>query len=232
MSKKKVILFLVEGVTEETSLGAILSELIDDDQIKFQIYHGDVLTDRYSTPKNIKDKVGNEINNFLESEHYLKKDIAKVIHLIDTDGVFIQDKFINQDSSAIHNLYLEGEGIKTSNARATIKRNKKKSKLINILYTSSKINAINYKMYYLSSNLEHVFHNDANTPDKKKSALADEFALKYYEEPIKFLDFIKSPLIAVKGDYKTTWDFIKKDLNSVNRNSNFHLFFRFIDIKN
>jgi hypothetical protein len=33
MSKKKVILFLVEGVTEETSLGAILSELIDDDQI-------------------------------------------------------------------------------------------------------------------------------------------------------------------------------------------------------
>jgi len=225
MSKKKVILFLVEGITEEVSLGSILSELINDDQIKFQIYHGDILTEKYISQKNIKSKVGNEINKFLETEHYLRKDIAKIIHLIDTDGVFIGADSVIQDSSIYKNLYLENEGIKTKDVRKTIMRNKKKSQLINILCSSNKIINIDYRMYYFSSNLEHVFHDNANVPDSMKSQLADDFALKYYDKESEFLDFIKSSLIAAKGNYKETWDFIKNDLNSLNRNSNFHLFF-------
>jgi len=57
MSKRKVILFLVEGITDEASLGSILSELINDDQIKFQIYHGDILADYETSIKNVKSKV-------------------------------------------------------------------------------------------------------------------------------------------------------------------------------
>lgn len=225
MSKKKVILFLVEGITEEVSLGSILSELINDDQIKFQIYHGDILTDYKSSRKNIKRKVGDEINKFLATEHYFKKDIASVIHLIDMDGVFIKDDFVLEDSLVSRNLYLEGKGIKTRDAKATIKRNKKKSQLINILYRSKKINTIDYRMYYLSSNLEHVFHEDANVADDNKGSLADEFSLRYYNNETEFLEFIKSPIVAVKGNYEKTWKYIKKDLNSVNRNSNLRLFF-------
>lgn len=225
MSKKKVILFIVEGVTDEASLGSILSELIDNDQIRFQIYHGDILTDYHNSAKNIKSKVGDEINKFLETEHYLKDDIARVIHLIDTDGVFIKDKFIIEDSHTSGTIYLEGEGIKTKNKIKIIDRNKKKRQLINILYTSSKISTIDYKMYYFSANLEHVFHNDANVVDSIKSKLSDDFAFKYYDKEIEFLDFINSEDIAVEGDYNQSWDFIKQKLNSINRNSNFHLFF-------
>jgi len=225
MSKKKVILFIVEGVTDEASLGSILSELIDDDQIRFQIYHGDILTYYHNSANNIKRKVGDEINKFLDTEHYLKKDIAMIIHLIDTDGVFIKNDFVIENSFLSKNMYLEGEGIKTRNARTTIKRNMKKSQLINILYSSSKINTIAYKMYYFSSNLEHVFHEEANVPDAKKSRLADDFAFKYYDKENEFIDFINSSIVAVEGDYEETWDFIKQDLNSINRNSNFHLFF-------
>jgi hypothetical protein len=73
MRNKKIILFLVEGVTDESTLGAIFSELIDSDQIKFQIYYGDLLSEYNSSPKNIKKEVGNQINKFLETEHFLKK---------------------------------------------------------------------------------------------------------------------------------------------------------------
>ncbi len=226
MINKKVILFLVEGITEEVSLGSILSVLINDDQIKFQIYHGDILTEYHTSQENIKRKIGDEINKFLATEHYLKKDITKVIHLIDIDGVFIGEDFIVQDFSIPQNLYLEDKGIKTRDVVGTIKRNKKKSQLVNILYNASKINSIDYEMYYFSTNLEHVFHNDANVPDSTKTDLADNFSLKYYDKEREFLDFIKSSQIAVLGNYKETWRFIKKDLNSVNRNSNLHLFFK------
>jgi len=226
MSNKKVILFFVEGITEEISLGSILSELINDDQIKFQIYRGDILTEYHTTQGNIKRKIGDEINKFLATEHYFKKDITKVIHLIDTDGVFIGEDFIVQDFSIPKNLYLEDEGIKTRDVVGITERNKKKSQLINILYNANKINSINYKMYYFSTNLEHVFHNDANVPDSIKADLADDFSIKYYNKESEFLDLIRSSQIAVIGNYKETWRFIKKDLNSVNRNSNLHLFFK------
>ena len=42
---------------------------------------------------------------------------------------------------------------------------------------------------------------------------------------LEFIDFINNKDFKVLGDYKVTWDFIKKDLNSVNRYSNFWLFF-------
>ena len=42
---------------------------------------------------------------------------------------------------------------------------------------------------------------------------------------LEFIDFINNKDFKVLVDYKTTWAFIKKDLNSVNRYSNFWLFF-------
>ena len=42
---------------------------------------------------------------------------------------------------------------------------------------------------------------------------------------LEFIDFINNKDFKVLGDYKATWDFIKKDLNSVNRYTNFWLFF-------
>ena len=61
--------------------------------------------------------------------------------------------------------------------------------------------------------------------DGIKSELSDDFALNFFGREEKFLYFINSQEVAVKGNYRETWDFIKKDLNSVNRNSNLHLFF-------
>ena len=78
----------------------------------------------------------------------------------------------------------------------------------------------------MSCNLEHVLHNKlADITEDEKKELANKFADRFYEKEIEFIDFINNKDFKVLGDYKATWDFIKKDLNSVNRYSNFWLFF-------
>ena len=41
MAKKKIMLFIVEGPTDETSLSTVLSRIFSSDTVKFQVVHGD-----------------------------------------------------------------------------------------------------------------------------------------------------------------------------------------------
>jgi hypothetical protein len=156
----------------------------------------------------------------LESEHYLKRDILKVIHLVDTDGTYIEESMIFENETLDSHIYIPDRGIETHAVDNIIRRNDKKSLLMNILSSTNKIYGCKYKMYYFSCNLEHVLHNKCNVSVELKNDLADEFALTYYENPVEFLDFIRDEKIAVQGNYNETWEYIKEDLNSVNRNCN------------
>ena len=44
MAKKKVMLFIVEGPSDETSLSTVLNRIFNSSTVKFQVVHGDVLT--------------------------------------------------------------------------------------------------------------------------------------------------------------------------------------------
>ena len=44
MAKKKVMLFIVEGPTDETSLSTVLNRIFSSATVKFQVIHGDILT--------------------------------------------------------------------------------------------------------------------------------------------------------------------------------------------
>ena len=57
--KKKVILFLVEGISEDEALSALISNIIKNDTVAFQIMYGDVTSDINSSQQNIR-KVINE----------------------------------------------------------------------------------------------------------------------------------------------------------------------------
>lgn len=39
---KSVVLFIVEGTTEETALGGILAKLFQNDRVKLDVVHGDI----------------------------------------------------------------------------------------------------------------------------------------------------------------------------------------------
>ena len=64
-----------------------------------------------------------------------------------------------------------------------------------------------------------------NFTAQEKVDKADDFALEYENKLTDFKEFIFSKNIAVEGTYRETWEYIQKDLRSLNRGSNMHLIF-------
>lgn len=220
---RKLILFLVEGITEEISFGLIFTEIFEDKKIEFQIARGDITTRNGVNSRNVIDVINEEILSFLDKEHYKKSDILEIIHLLDTDGAYISEELIEKHEKDKNYYY--SDKLCTRHPENTKKRNDKKSRIMDRLSSHSKINGIPYNAYYLSCNLEHVLHNDANIDDSLKAEKAEEFSDSYFGRELEFLDFIRTESFAVESSYKETWEFIKQGNNSLNRYSNLHLVF-------
>lgn len=220
---KKVVLFIVEGTTDETSLGLILSKLIEDKNIvKFKILRTDITSLHGIYPENIKKELAKQIKDFISSDIYTKKDILKVVHLVDLDGTFIDDKYINYKDGDIK---YSSENICAHNVEQIKNRNKMKSDNLNVLISTDYLyKDIPYNVYFFSCNLEHVLHNEQNIPRKQKEFYAFKFAEKYSKHIYSFKKFINDSSFAISGNYMDTWNFIKINNNSLNRYSNFHLF--------
>lgn len=228
MSKAKVVVFIVEGFSDKEALYGILSELYGEKSIVFSVVNGDITTQNSTKVDNIRSKIGDCINKAVEKDKFFKKDIERVVHLIDTDGAYIpNENIISNDTIDI--LYTINN-IETNNVGNIIQRNEKKRSIINVLSTMTSIykgkNSIPYCMLYMSCNLEHVLHNVQNAKKEEKVDLAEVLEDIYIEDPDKFVKFMSESNFTVPGTYKDTWDFIKQDLNSLNRYSNFHLFFQ------
>ena len=59
MAKKKVMLFIVEGPTDETSLSTVLNRIFSSSTVKFQVVHGDILTRDFTSSDKIVLPFGN-----------------------------------------------------------------------------------------------------------------------------------------------------------------------------
>ena len=227
---KKVILFLVEGASDLTSL-EFIDNINTNETIKFQITSGDVTSKLNITPQNCREEINKILLSFLERSKLRKTDIIKIIHILDIDGVYIPEINIIEDKNIKKFLYTIN-GIVAPSKENVQKRNESKKQIVEKLLVTSKINSIPYEMYYMSCNLEHVLHDKLeDISEDEKKELANKFADRFYEKEIEFIDFINNKEFKVLGDYKTTWNFIKEGLNSVNRYSNFWLFFETIKIK-
>ena len=225
MKTKKIVLFIVEGITDQTSLALILSKIIQNESVKFHIVNGDITSDRFTTAENAITKVNSQIKMFLDKNPYFKKsDIQNIVHLVDTDGAFVsEDKIVKGD---VTTYFYTLECIISKSVDSVKERNHRKSNVINRLSMCPKISNIAYSMYYFSCNLEHVLHNEINLDDIEKMRYADQFSDAFYEREIEFIDFISKTDYAVNGSYRETWEFIKIDEHSLERLSNFHLFFQ------
>jgi len=224
METKKVTLFIVEGVTDKTSLGGIIDKLVSSNLVRFYIIRGDITSERFSNSTNAVKKVNEYVKKFLDKEMGIKKsDIARIVHLVDMDGAYIDSDQI-QVEDVEEFVYSESAIISKSTERV-IKRNRRKQQVINRLSLCPKISGIPYRMFYFSCKLEYVLHNEINMADKLKMEYAERFSDSYYTNEATFVDFIRDEQFAVKGDYRETWGFIKRNGNSLKRYSNFHLFF-------
>lgn len=223
MSEKKVVAVIVEGPSEEAALGSIMKEHFSDEEVQFVVVHGDITTADYTSVDNIISKINDLIDIIKRRYGYDVGDFLRIIHIVDTDGVFTKDKifYANVDSVMYYT-----DRIETRNVEYIKGRNERKAEILFKLYTSGKVNGINYKIYFNSCNLEHVLFNQLkNFTDMEKEEMSDDFAEMYEGKLDEFIDFISDKSIAVEGNYRKTWKFIEKGTNSLNRFSNMHLIF-------
>lgn len=221
MAKKKIMLFIVEGPTDETSLSTVLSRIFSSDTVRFQVVHGDVLTKDFVESDKIIAAVNEQIKLFRGSV-YKPGDFCKVVHLADTDGAFIQEEAVIEETAEgrQYPFYTDTQ-ILTPEPANIIDRNVRKSSNIAKLSSIGRIGGIPYSFYYFSCNLDHVLHGRNNLSEAEKIACSRAFDLQYADAPNAFIRFMKEESFAVQGTYQETWAFIKQGIHSLERHSNF-----------
>lgn len=219
MSRKKVVLVIVEGPSDETALGIVLNQIYDKESVYVHIMHGDITTRKGVHSDNIVSKIGNEVRSYAKSQHYTAKDFKQIIHIVDTDGVYIPDERVIDDQNCMSVTY-ESDGIHTLDQRAIIERNKQKRDNLYRLRGTGQIWKIPYRVYYMSCNLDHVLHNKRNSTDEEKENDAYTYAKRYRNDLNGFIDFICKSDFSVNGDYLESWEYIEVGMNSLERYTN------------
>ena len=156
---KKIVLFIVEGITDEISLALVLSKIMEKDKIvRFKIINGDITAKNGVSSNNILGKITDHIKEFVAKDIYVKTDIFKVIHLVDTDGAYISDDIILQKDT--DSIEYNTQNIYAKNVHDIQNRNKQKSQILSKLATTNTVYTnLPYAIYFFSSNLEHVLHD-------------------------------------------------------------------------
>ncbi len=190
-SKKKVVLFLVEGPSDETAIRGPVNLLIqgsfNSDSTSF---HGDVTTAQieYPTSYRVKDSIRDTVKTFVEdylrgnNPGYQAKDIHCIVHIVDTDGAFVDDSMVvlAEDGRAL--TYRE-DRIETLDPHRIRRRNARKKSAILQLSGISKLTIsrvkVRYLPFFMSRNLEHVLYGlSGDLDDRAKNNLAHLFFLK------------------------------------------------------
>lgn len=184
MAKKKIMLFIVEGPTDETSLSTVLSRIFSSDTVRFQVVHGDVLTKDFVESDKIIAAVNEQIKLFRGSV-YKPGDFCKVVHLADTDGAFIPEGAVIKEEATEGRQYpfYTDTQILTPEPANIIDRNVRKSSNIAKLSSIGRIGGIPYSFYYFSCNLDHVLHGRNNLSEVEKIACSRVFDLQYADAP-------------------------------------------------
>jgi len=224
MNIKKVVAVIVEGPSEETALGSIMTEFFQNDQIKFVVVHGDITTDRRVNSNNVIRKVNSLIMDEAKKYGYKRNDFDRIIHIVDSDGAYVPQENIKYVDVGKVGYYTDR--IETNNVNGIIARNIKKAEILYKLRQTGRVNGIPYRVYFNSCNLEHVLYNQLKDfSAQEKEDMAYDFADKYEGDVQGFIDFISSEEVAAQGSFKESWSFLEQGVNSLNRFSNMHLIF-------
>lgn len=224
-SMKKIVLIIVEGLSDETALGGCFIEYFSTAAVHVHVLHRDITTDKKSNAGNIITEVYAEIDKFKKKYHLKDGDFLRVVHIVDLDGAYIEDKNIIASDDVAHGIYYTLDAIFTSNVAGVRKRNTQKRSTINKLIPCRQIKKIPYQIFYMSSNLDHVLYNKQNSKADDKENDAHNFAMRYIGNLDEFCTFIKATQILCSLDYLETWNFIKIGQNSLKRYSNVGLIF-------
>ncbi len=163
----------------------------------------------------------NIIEAYLENnQQFKKRDISQIIHICDTDGCFAPDYAVSQVDSIKSIEYSETQ-IKVKDKPSFLKSKSFKVDNINKLINAQYIwKDIPYRLYYMSTSIDHVLYNQLNLTDDEKENAAHSFVKQYLNNWNECKKLFSNSSFVVSGNYQETWEFIKKDLNSLKRYTN------------
>ena len=225
--RRKVVLVIVEGPSDETALEQSFAALFNPDDVMIKVMHGDITADPMSNPSNIVSSVGNLVKGWASKYGLKHSDFLRIIHITDTDGSYISDGNVIEDIDHIGRPeYYETKIVTSPKSNIKERNARKRANLDKLSSISSVWRDIPYSIYYMSCNLDHVLYGSQNSDDATKQDNAFQFAKRYKYDLDGFVAYISDSAIAVAGDYKTTWDFIRQGQNSLHRHTNLSLCFQ------
>lgn len=228
MKPKQVILVIVEGMSDKTVLSGLLPKLFGDYVFRFKIVHGDILTQASVTRDEILAHVNKQVSYAMQEYKYRADDIKEVIHLVDMDGVYINQESIKEVKEISHIQYGR-EVMYVKDFNQIVKRNKQKtlnlSRLIEATYLKRSNRRIPYSLYYMSINLDHIVCNDPNLPSPYLKAKASyDFVETFRGKESSFIDFTKRLILGEANSYMTSWKAIEDSRHALRRATNLYFF--------
>lgn len=224
MPRKKIIFVIVEGPSDEETLGVLLNRIYDSNFVYIHVMHCDITTEMNVNPGNVVAKIGDLVKKYA-GRTFKSADFCQIIHITDTDGAFIPNDAILEDESAIKPFYSE-TNIKTHSKIGIENRNQRKRENLNRLSSTSEIWNIPYRIYYMSCNLDHTLYGKMNCTDDEKKNDAFSFAKKYRGNIPGFINYISNSDFSVVNNYSQSWQYIRQGLHSLERHTNFGLCFK------
>lgn len=225
LARRKIVFVVVEGPSDEEALGAVITRIFDESSVFVKIMRCDITTEKGINAGNIISKVGNVIRLYAKDNHFTKNDFKRIIHITDMDGAYISNENIVENTESKKPVYSENK-ILTRDKQGIEERNEQKRTNLNRLCGCDEIWNVPYRIFYMSCNLDHVLYNKLNSSDEEKENDSFRFAKKYKDKTTEFLSFISESSFSVVTDYKDSWEYIKKDLHSLERHSNLGLCFK------
>lgn len=142
---KKTVFVLVEGLSDKLALQGLFDSYFHGHNLYIHVEGGDITTKMSprSDRSTILKMIGERISRYTTSYDIGIRNIAEIIHIIDTDGAYIRDDFLIDDDSAQSPRYSEN-GIRTSNPLSLSKRNEQKRSCLDKLISTRQIWKIPY----------------------------------------------------------------------------------------
>lgn len=224
--RRKVVLVIVEGPSDQTALELSFSAFFDSNDVMIRVVHGDITADIALNPSNIASSLGNLLKSWASKYGLKSSDFLRVIHITDTDGVYIPDENVIEDD--YHNgrpIYNEMNIVVSPKSKIKERNSRKRHNLDRLSSIPVIWGKIPYSIYYMSCNLDHVLYGVQNSDDATKRKNAYNFAKKYHNKLDEFVKYISNPDIGVEGDYKMSWEYIRQGVNSLQRHTNLGLCF-------
>ena len=219
----KLLLLIVEGRSDKTTLYLPLKNYIKANKLSInaEITNGDLSLKENSSKEFVLKTIEEIINTYKSNYSLFPSDFYKVVHIIDTDGCFVNDNSIYK-LSPTSSYYIDDNNtfIYSSNINSSIKINSIKREIYKYLSNIDTISNVPYECLFFSRNLEHALYNKPNCSIQEKINYSDKFESEYATDKEGFYNKISESTFDCPLTYKESWDFIFCESNSLKRNSN------------